>query len=115
MPVVLPTPAAPATAAIASAGLIHEETSGWVGRSVAYPVIAAIGVLLVWTTDVFSIITLSSRAFALFYALQCVVAGQVAMRESKVDNRRMRAIGFFALAVMAFAAAVFGLPVEGGE
>ncbi|MCT8974541.1 hypothetical protein [Microbaculum marinisediminis] len=101
--------------AIASAGLIQEETRGAIRRRGAYPVIAAIGVLIVWSTDVFSIIALSSRAFALFYALQCVVAAQVALRAPDVDRRRLRALGFVVLAVLAFAAAVFGLPSEGGE
>lgn len=100
--------------AISSAGLIHEETSGRIGRRVAYPVIAAVGVAIVWSTDVFSIITLSSRAFALYYALQCVVAIQVA-RRADVTRPWLRIAGFAVLAAVAFGATLFGVPVEGGE
>jgi hypothetical protein len=101
--------------AIGSAGLIHEETDGRMDRSMAYPVIATIGIALLWAVDVFSIIALASRAFALFYTLQCVVAAQVATRAPDVSYRYLRAFGFVLLAVMACAVVVFGVPVEGGE
>ncbi len=99
--------------AIGSAGLIHEETTGRIDRHLAYPVIAAVGIALVWSTDVFRIIALASRAFALFYTLQCIVAAQVALAAPDVDHRRLRVAGFVALAIIAFAAVVFGIPVEG--
>jgi hypothetical protein len=99
--------------AIGSAGLIHEESGGRISRTAAYPVIAVIGVALVWATDVFSIIALASRAFALFYALQCVVAAQVALRTPDLKHRWLRAAGFGGLAILAFAVVVFGTPVEG--
>jgi hypothetical protein len=101
--------------AIGSAGLLHEETAGRLDRTMAYPVIAAVGIVLVWSTDVFSIIALASRAFALFYGLQCLVAAQVAFAAPQIDHRRTRAVGFVLLAAVAFAILVFGIPVESGE
>ena len=40
----------------------------------AYPLIACVAALVTWETDVFSLIALASRCFALYYALQCLVA-----------------------------------------
>ncbi len=39
-----------------------------------YPMIAAVVIALTWATDVFGILTLASRAFAAYYAIQCVLA-----------------------------------------
>jgi len=79
----------------------------------AYPVVALVGIVLTWSLDVFGVIALASRAFALFYLLQCVVAAGVALVAPAVSRRLLRAAGFIALAGLAGAVVVFGIPAAG--
>ena len=98
--------------AIGAAGLIVQFGPGLIDRRHAYPFIAAIGVLLVWETNIFGIIAIASRAFALFYFLQCLVAALVALNAPEVTNRSARVAAFLALAVLALAVVAFGIPAE---
>lgn len=73
-----------------------------------YVILTVVGLLLTWVTDVFQIISYASRAFAVYYALQSAIATVAAQQQ----GHRGRAAGFAALAVLAFAVAVFGQAVE---
>jgi len=98
---------------IGAGGLIEQVTGRRIDHHHAYPVIAVIGIALTWTLDVFAVITLASRAFALFYLLQCLVAAGVALKSPDVRQRGLDAAGFLALAAMALAVVLFGIPMEG--
>jgi hypothetical protein len=75
---------------------------------VGYVILTVVGLGLTWVTDVFQIISYASRAFAVYYALQAAIAALAAQRQ----GARGRAIWFAALALLAFAVAVFGQAVE---
>lgn len=94
---------------IGASGLVSDTTHKHVSPKHAYIVIGAVAVCVIWATDVVSIVTLASRAFALFYALQCVVAVLVARHRSD----KGKAIWFGGLAAIAFAVAVLGIPASG--
>jgi hypothetical protein len=99
--------------AIGAGGLIEEVSGRRIDHRHAYPIIALIGIGLTWWLNVFGVIALASRAFALFYLLQCLVAAGVAMRAPGLERRTVYVAGFLALAVLALAVVVFGAPVEG--
>lgn len=65
-----------------------------------------------WSTDVLQIISLASRAFAAFYALQCGVAAATAL--SRPDGRRRPLFAAVAalLGLLCVAVTAFGIPVE---
>jgi len=92
---------------LGDSGLIETITGGKVTPSHAYPVIAIVGIAILVTTDVNGVIALASRAFALFYALQCLVAWESARKRHGVLGR---ALAFLALALVCFAVFVFGVP-----
>lgn len=98
--------------AIGAAGLIEQFGIRFGDRRHAYPVIAAIGTALIWSTNIFEIIALASRAFALFYFLQCLVAAFVALTAPDVNHRAARAGAFLALGAFAALVVVFGIPAE---
>lgn len=98
---------------IGAGGLIEQVTGQRIDHRHAYPVIALIGILLTWSLDIFGVITLASRAFALFYFLQCLVAAAVASKALDVSHRALRILGFLVLAGLALAVVVFGVPMEG--
>lgn len=91
---------------IGASGLVSDTTHRHVTPKHAYVLIGAVAVLVIWATDVVSIVALASRAFALFYALQCTVSMTVARQ--KGDSGK--SILFGVLAVAAFVIAVFGIP-----
>ena len=57
-----------------AAGLLHDLSGRRILVRSAYPLIAFVAALVTWETDVLSLIALASRCFALYYALQCIVA-----------------------------------------
>lgn len=94
---------------IGGAGLIAETTHRRVTPRHAYVLIGAVSLLVIWGTDVVSIVALASRAFALFYAMQCLVALTVAHRRDETG----RIFLFGTLAGLAFLVALFGIPAGG--
>jgi hypothetical protein len=91
-----------------SGGLVAELTGGRIGPRSAYGLLVAAGLALIWTSDVFQIISHASRAFALYYALQAGVAALTARARGEAG----RAAGFGGLAALGLMIAVLGLPVE---
>jgi hypothetical protein len=78
----------------------------------AYLLILLVTVVLTWETDVNGIITYASRAFALFYMLQCEVALLVAWQKKDLPSRRLRMTLFASLAMICLAVFALGLPSE---
>lgn len=87
-------------------GLVNELSGRRVPTRAAYALLAAGAAVLTWSADVFEIISHASRAFALYYALQCALAAARAHRA----GQRARAAGFAALALVMAAATVLGIP-----
>jgi hypothetical protein len=99
--------------AIGAGGLIEQVSGQRIDHRHAYPVIAVIGIGLTWSLNTFGVIALASRAFALFYCMQCAVAAGVAMKTPGLRHRELYTTAFLVLAAIAFAVVVFGIPMEG--
>jgi len=99
--------------AIGGGGLIEQVSDQGIDHRHAYPLIALVGAGLTWFLDIFNVIALASRAFALFYFLQCLVAVAVALTAPDVRRRILSAGAFLALAALALAVVLFGTPVQG--
>ena len=91
-----------------SGGLIEELSGRRIPSRAAYLVLAAVGLALTWTANVFEITSYASRAFAAYYALQSAIATLSAWH----DGRRVRAVLFASLALLGAAIAALGTPVE---
>lgn len=89
-------------------GLVTELTKGRLPERQAYAVLVAVGVAMTWGLDVFAIIAVASRAFALYYALQALQAAFADHRDRKPIGRAL----FFCLAVFGLVIAIFGRPFE---
>jgi len=59
---------------IGGSGNIVELTNKRIKQKVTYILICGFAILLCWTADTLQILALASRAFALYYFLQCLVA-----------------------------------------
>jgi hypothetical protein len=96
--------------ALGAGGLLHDISGGRIPANHTYPLLALVAGVVTWETDVFSLVSLASRCFALYYALQCLQATSSALRRG--DTVRG---GAYALAIaLATAVFVFGAPAEGG-
>jgi small neutral amino acid transporter SnatA (MarC family) len=99
--------------AIGAGGLVEQTSQRKIDHRHAYPLIALVGVGLTWSLDIFGVIALASRAFALFYFLQCLVSASVAVTAPGVRRRALHVAGFLVLALLALAVVLFGTPSQG--
>jgi hypothetical protein len=93
-------------------GLIEDITHRKLPIRYAYLLILVVTLALTWETDVNGIIAYASRAFALFYMLQCVVAFLVAWRMTDLPSRSRHLATFSLLAVICLLVFALGLPSE---
>ncbi|WP_232822997.1 hypothetical protein [Oceanibium sediminis] len=91
-----------------SGGLLAELTHGRITQRMGYAMLVAIGVVLTWSMSVFQIISFASRAFAVYYAIQALIAAQGAM----LTGKRGKALAFALMGVAGVAIAIFGTAVE---
>jgi hypothetical protein len=95
---------------IGSSGLLMEVSRRRLSLPVAFLAASALAVAVVWLTDPFAVIALSSRAFAAFYAVQAVIAIWVSVR-TRTGGWVLR-LGFVAVGLVCMAAALVGAPAE---
>lgn len=93
-------------------GLIEDITHHRLRERYAYLLIMAVTVALTWETNVNVIISYASRAFALFYMLQCLVAFVVSWQSRDLPKRSGRLAMFGALALLCLLVFALGLPSE---
>ncbi|MGH6986299.1 MAG: hypothetical protein ACRED9_05600 [Caulobacteraceae bacterium] len=93
---------------IGSGGLMNELSRRRLSVPVAFAVAGALALAVVWLTDPFQVVALSSRAFALFYACQCLLAFLIA-RRTGVGSLFQRS-GFVVLGLICLLATAVGAP-----
>jgi hypothetical protein len=95
---------------IGSSGLLVEVSRRALSVPAAFVAAGALSAAVVWLTDPFAVIALSSRAFAAYYAAQAVIAIWVSTRTGA--GGWLRRAGFAAVGVVCLIAAVVGAPAE---
>jgi hypothetical protein len=96
---------------IGSGGLVNEVSRRKISVPLAFALASALAIVIVWLTDPFEVVALSSRAFALFYALQCVLALIVSIKDGQGTS--VQRIGFVAVGLICLVAVAVGAPAEG--
>ncbi len=86
---------------LAAAANMAEITNNRVNQRLGYMLVGGIAMALAWSGSTFEIITLASRAFALYYLLQCVVGLTVC--QSRREHIRCILVGLILLFVLIFA------------
>ncbi len=104
-------------AAIADAqggsGLMEELSARRITLGMGYVIIAVGGLLIVWTSNIFQIITYASQAFAVYYMLQSMVAALTAAAHKDIPWRWLKFSGFTLVASIAASVVFFGVPAGG--
>ena len=88
---------------LAAAGNLDELTHGHLNSRWAYLIVGIVAIALTWTAHTYEILSLASRAFALYYMLQCFVA-------ISVSTSTLRRIGFAMLSVVLGFITIFAVP-----
>jgi hypothetical protein len=91
-------------------GLIGDITRGKLPARYSYLLILLVTIFITWESNVNEIIAYASRAFALYYMLQSVVAWIVAWQTKDLDRRPLRLITFAFVAMICFLVFTLGIP-----
>lgn len=89
---------------IGGTGNVRDRTDGKLPERVIYAAILVTALALAWSADTAQVLVLASKAFALYYGLQCVVAAMV-------SNDNKTRFGALTLAAVMFAITGFAIPV----
>lgn len=93
---------------IGSSGLISEATRKLISIKQGILITVVVAISLVWLTNIFEIIVIASKAFAIYYGMQCLIAARLA----KNQRLLLRSLGFSALFVLMLLVIFLGVPVE---
>ncbi len=96
---------------IGSGGLIEEVSGRRLAIRGSFIMASGMAIAVVWLTDPFEVVALSSRAFAVFYAVQAVLAFWVSRRTGAGGVRAQA--GFILVGLVCIVAAAAGAPAEG--
>ncbi|WP_420581259.1 hypothetical protein [Reichenbachiella sp.] len=89
-------------------GLTVEVTNGFVKSKIGIFLICLLGLGLTWLFDIFQIIALASKAFAIFYSIQCLSAIQMAFK----NKYWLKLLLFFVVFVLCLLVIFVGVPAE---
>jgi hypothetical protein len=97
---------------LASGGLVEAATFGKLGHRPVYLAVMLFSIVLFWTGHIFTIISYASRAFAAYYAVQCVMAAAHSAMADAPQRSFAKASYFTCLALLMVATAILGIPAE---
>ncbi len=91
-------------------GLLESILRGHINTRLAYVIVSVMAIGLTWVTNVYEIISVASRAFAFYYAVQCIVAILVAREVKTVPTplRHQLFAGF--MFIICVTVTIFGIP-----
>lgn len=96
---------------IGAGGLIEEQMGKRIKPAIVYMGVMFVGILLVWTSNIFEIVVFASRAFAAYYFLQTMIAILITVKFQRDKYRSVRLVALVAVAVLLFAVLLFAKPV----
>ena len=95
--------------------LASESSSGKITTNKGYLLVSLFAIILVWTADLLEIISFASRAFALYYLLQCVVAIIASYHHYRNKARLLhcvRCASFASVASILTLVVIFAIPAK---
>jgi len=97
---------------IGSGGLISEASQKKITERSSYLLIALGVLLLTWFANIYQIITIASKAFAVYYALEILIAIVTIKHVKQVKARAIKVIVMLAMFLLMLLVIVFGISVE---
>jgi hypothetical protein len=90
---------------VGAGGLVAEETGGKISARLTYPALVAAAIALIWSFDLFQVVSIASRAFAFYYMTQAVIA------YAQARGKPAQQAGFMLVAVGMAVVVVVAMPV----
>ena len=97
---------------VGAGGLVVEETRNRIRERLAYPILIAFSIALIWLFNIFEVIAIASRTFAFYYMMQTIIAFMVARKTLTGRKRIVQQIWFASLAILLALIVLFALPAE---
>ena len=97
---------------VGAGGLASESTRGRLPSNKGYLIVSAFAIILIWSADLLEIIALASRAFALYYLLQCIVALITNQQYYKGKTYWLRNVFYTMLAIILTFIVFFAIPAK---
>jgi len=102
-----------AVADTVGAGCLSSESSGGkLPTNRGYVIVSVFAIILVWAADLLEIISFASRAFAVYYLLQCVVAIIASRHHYEGNTHLMQAVRFSTLTSILAVIVIFAIPAK---
>ncbi len=97
---------------IGSGGLLAEGFHNKISTNMSYLIISMVAVILTWFTNIYSIITLASKAFALYYACQLLISTLLLFRKPISFQNFFKALLYLLLIILMVLVILYGKPVK---
>jgi len=97
---------------VGAGGLARESSKGKLSTRKSYLVVSLLAIILIWTADLLEIISYASRAFALYYLLQCVVAIIASHHHYERTAQLLHLARFATLASILAFIVIFAMPAK---
>ena len=97
---------------VGAGGLACESCKEILPTNKAYLAVSILAIILVWTADLLEIISFASRAFALYYLLQCVVAIIASHNQYERKAHYLNLVRFSTLAGILTFIVIFAMPAK---
>ena len=97
---------------VGAGSLASESSNGKLSTNKGYLVVSFLAIVLVWVADLLEIISVASRAFALYYLMQCFVAMIASRHYYEGRTRLLHMVRFVILAVILAFIVIFAIPAE---
>ena len=92
--------------------LASESSNGKLSTNKGYLMVSILAIILIWTADLLEIISFASRAFAVYYLLQCVVAIIASYHHFKHKGYLLYMLRFTILASILAFMVIFAIPAK---
>ena len=92
--------------------LVSESSSGNLSTNKCYLVVSVFAIILVWTADLLEIISFASRAFAVYYLLQCFVAIIASRHHYERHVYFLQGVRFTIVASILAVIVIFAIPAK---
>ena len=95
---------------VSGGGLFAEVSRNRYTNRAGYILVIGLSLIITWTTNIFEVISLASRAFALYYAFQSAEALLVAFRRHRDKYRYVNLVSYCCLTLLMMAIVILGIP-----
>jgi hypothetical protein len=97
---------------VGAGGLASESSSGKISTNKGYLIVSIFAIILVWGADLLEIISIASRAFAVYYLLQCIVAIAASRHHCEGIAHFLQWVRFIIVASILAVIVIFAIPAK---